>query len=278
LKPQAPDGGLKPQFPNPPRPARKTKTSSATARSSQALEATQDEIERLEHTEAFEVFQKQLGLLRKRLLNSPQSLRQVFIDDGLQAVVWEFKQDKLGANFTKTLWNLLLRDDAMSAILQRFMWSAPLKFKRKFIAAVDAHLSERYPMFKGLSKDWPSGNFIPPYVRPAEVRKNDFDLVTTGYLGYLSLGYSQREVDLFVWLEVLRDKQCEDRPCVHGIRLSNGKMKGGCPVVILIPDMLNLLGQGRFKDALKLIQKINPLPNVTGRVCPQEHSARACAP
>ena len=36
-----------------------------------ALEATQTEIEELEHTEAFDVFQKQLGLLRKRLLSSP---------------------------------------------------------------------------------------------------------------------------------------------------------------------------------------------------------------
>ncbi len=38
---------------------------------SQTLETTQSEIEELEHTEAFEVFQKQLGLLRRRLLNSP---------------------------------------------------------------------------------------------------------------------------------------------------------------------------------------------------------------
>jgi len=255
-------------------PVAKREDIESYARASLALEATQDEVERLEHTEAFDVFQKQLGLLRKRLLNSPQSLRQVFIDDGLQAVVWEFKQDALGAEFTKVLWSLMLRDDAMSAILMRFVWSVPLKFKRKFINAIDAHLSDRYPMFKGLSKDWPSGNFIPPYVRPAEERKNDFDLVTMGYLGYLSLGYSQREVDLFVWLEVLRDKQCEDRPCVHGQRLNNGKTKGGCPVVILIPEMLNLLGEGRFKDALKLIQKCNPLPNVTGRVCPQEHQCQ----
>ena len=81
---------------------------------SHALESTQTEVEKLEHTEAFEVFQKQLGLLRKRLLNSPQSLRQVFIDDGMQAIVWEFKQDALGASFTKMLWSLLLRDDDMS--------------------------------------------------------------------------------------------------------------------------------------------------------------------
>ena len=73
----------------------------------------------------------------------------------------------------------------------RFIWDVPLKFKRKFIAAIDAHLSDRYPMFKGLSQNWPGQNFIPPYVRPAEERKNDFDLVTMGYLGYMTLGYSR---------------------------------------------------------------------------------------
>ncbi len=236
---------------------------------SSALETTQSEVEELEHSEAFGVFQKQLGLLRKRLLNSPQSLRQVFIDDGTQAIVWEFKQDQLGGAFTKTLWSLLLRDDDMSSILQRFIWNLPLKFKRKFIAAIDAHLSDRYPMFKGLSKGWPAANFIPPYIRPPEVRAKDFDLVNQGYLGYASLGYSAREVDLFVWLEVLRDKQCDDRPCEVGV-LMGKKTKGGCPVKIHIPEMLQLMGTGKFKEALELIESCNPLPNVTGRVCPQE--------
>ena len=105
----------------------------------------------------------------------------------------------------------------------------PLKFKRKFIAAIDAHLSDRYPMFKGLSEDWPSGNFIPPYVRPAEERKNDFELVTTGYLGYREPRLQPREVDLFVWLEVLRDKQCEDRPCEHGVFGANAQDEGRLP-------------------------------------------------
>jgi glutamate synthase (NADPH/NADH) small chain len=237
---------------------------------SNALEATQNEVEQLEHSEAFEVFQKQLGLLRKRLLNSPQSLRQVFIDDGTQAIVWEFKQGQLGANFTKTLWTLLLRDDDMSSILQRFIWNVPLKFKRKFISAIDAHLSDRYPMFKGLSKGWPAANFIPPYIRPAEERNKDFELVNTGYLGYMSLGYSAREVDLLVWLEVLRDKQCDDRPCEVGVAAGKHGTKGGCPVKIHIPEMLQLLGTGKFKEALELIESCNPLPNVTGRVCPQE--------
>ncbi len=235
-----------------------------------ALETTQNEVEQLEHSEAFEVFQKQLGLLRKRLLNSPQSLRQVFIDDGTQAIVWEFKQDQLGANFTKTLWNLLLRDDDMSSILQRFVWNLPLKFKRKFIAAIDAHLSDRYPMFKGLSQGWPAQNSIPPYIRPPEVRAKDFDLVNQGYLGYASLGYSTREVDLLVWLEVLRDKQCDDRPCEIGVPKPGAEAKGGCPVKIHIPEMLELMGAGKYKQALELIEGCNPLPNVTGRVCPQE--------
>ena len=135
-----------------------------------ALEMTQSEIEQLEHSEAFEVFQKQLGLLRKRLLHSPQSLRQTFIDDGTQAIVWEFKRGALGGAFTKTLWNLLLRDDDMRAILLRFIWNLPLKFKRKFIAAIDAHLSDRYPMFKGLARGWPAQNGIPPYIRSPEER------------------------------------------------------------------------------------------------------------
>jgi glutamate synthase (NADPH/NADH) small chain len=235
-----------------------------------ALASTQHEIDQLERTEAFEVFQKQLGLLRRRLLNSPHSLRQTFIDDGVQAIVWEFQQEALGADFAKTLWSLLLRDDDMSVILQRFIWAMPLKFKRKFIAALDARLSDRYPMFKGLSENWPSGSYIHPYVRPAEERKHDFDLVTTGYLGYRALGYSLREVDLFVWLEALRDKQCEDRPCERGVLDAKRRKKGGCPVVIHIPEMMDLLGQGKLKDALTLIQACNPLPNVTGRVCPQE--------
>ena len=238
---------------------------------SRALEVTQNEIEELEQSEAFEVFKKQLGLLRKRLLNSPQSLRQVFIDDGTQAIVWEFKQNALGGNFTKTLWNLLLRDDDMSTILLRFMWNIPLKFKRKFIAAIDAHLSDRYPMFKGLSQGWPAQKSIPPYIRPPEERAKDFELVNQGYLGYMNLGYSAREVDLLVWLEVLRDKQCEDRPCEIGVPVEgNAENKGGCPVKIHIPEMLELLGTGRFKQALELIEGCNPLPNVTGRVCPQE--------
>jgi glutamate synthase (NADPH) small chain len=241
------------------------------AQSESMLESSRNRMAELEQTEAVELFQKQLALLKKRLLGDPKSLRGTFVADGVRAIAWEFQQEELGAGFTKVLWDLLARDDEASTVLQRFLWAIPLKFKRKFIKAIDDHLSDRYPMFKGLSEGWPADAFIPPYIRPAEERSHDFELVNTGYLGYMSLGYTSREVDLFVWLEVLRDKQCDDRPCELGVIMQGRKQpKGGCPVKIHIPEMINLLGQGKARQALELIESCNPLPNVTGRVCPQE--------
>ena len=227
------------------------------------------------------LFQKQLDVLKKHLASDPRSLNSVFVADGTQAIAWEFQQDEIGERFTGVLWNLLLRGDDMSTVLQRFIWGLPLKFKRKFIKALDMHLSDRYPMFKGLSENWPAGSYIPPYIRPADARATDFELVNQGYLGYQSLGYSLREVDMIVWLEVLRDKQCEERPCELGVIMERNRKKisvGGCPVKIHIPEMLDLIGKGKVRQALELIESCNPLPNVTGRVCPQEHQCQGvCA-
>ncbi len=236
-----------------------------------ALESTRSQLESLEQSEAVGVYQKQLALLQRRLLTEPQAFRDMFMADGMQAVVWEFQQEELGAEFTRTLWKLLLKNDDMSTVLMRFIWNVPLKLKRKFVKAIDLHLSDRYPMFKGLSEDWPANNSIPPFMRDADERSRDFGLVNQGYLGYIGQGFSPREVDLFVWLEALRDKQCEERPCEIGV-YAPGKPenKGGCPVKIHIPEMLELLGTGRFREAMELIESCNPLPNVTGRVCPQE--------
>ena len=236
-----------------------------------SLESTQAQLEALEESEAVETFHSQMALLQRRLLSDPQAFRDMFIADGTNAIVWEFKQPELGADFIKTFWNLLLRDDDTSKVLMRFVWNVPLGLKRKFVRAIDQHLSDRYPMFKGLSEGWPAESFIPPYIRSPEERSKDFELVNQGYLGYMNLGYSAREVDLIVWLEVLRDKQCEERPCEIGLHVA-GKAdpKGGCPVKIHIPKVLELMGNGKFREAMELIESCNPLPNVTGRVCPQE--------
>ena len=238
---------------------------------SQTLDTARSQVAALEQSAAVETFNNQMALLQRRLMKDPQAFRDIFMADGANAIVWEFQQDELGADFVKTLWAILLRDDDASKVLMRFVWNVPLRLKRKFVRALDLHLSDRYPMFKGLSENWPAENFIPPYIRSPEERSNDFELVNQGYLGYMNIGFTAREVDLFVWLEALRDKQCEEKPCEVGLHVP-GKFepKGGCPVKIHIPQVLELLGTGRFREAMELIENCNPLPNVTGRVCPQE--------
>ena len=110
----------------------------------------------------------QVDLLRRRLVSDPRAFRDVFISDGMQAVAWEFQQPELGEDFTRSLWEMLLRGDDSSTVLMRFIWNLPLSGKRKFVRAIDAHLSDRYPMFAGLSKGWPAQNAIQPYVRDAD--------------------------------------------------------------------------------------------------------------
>ena len=235
------------------------------------LESSRSEVEALEQSEGVGSFNRQMDLLKRRLLAEPQAFREMFISDGMQAVAWEFQQPELSDDFVETLWSMLLRGDDASTVLMRFLWNLPLGKKRTFIRGIDRHLSDRYPMFDGLSVDWPAGSSIAPYIRDAESRSHDFGLVNQGYLGYMSLGYTAHDVDLFVWLEALRDKQCAEKPCELGIFLAEHREpKGGCPVKIHIPQVLEMVGTGRFREALELLESCNPLPDVTGRVCPQE--------
>ena len=216
-------------------------------------------------------FSNQLGLLERRLVADPRAFRELFTADGMEAVAWEFRQPALGAKFTRQLWEVLSRDDDSSRLLMRFLWQLPVGKKRMFIRALDEHLSGRYPMFAGLSENWPAGNAIGPYIRKPSERWEDFELVNKGFLGYMDLGYTRRDVELFVWLEALRDKQCAEAPCELGVLLAGHvEPQGGCPVQIHIPKMFELIGTGHFREALEMLESCNPLPDVTGRVCPQE--------
>ncbi|GEN78943.1 sulfide/dihydroorotate dehydrogenase-like FAD/NAD-binding protein [Actinotalea fermentans] len=236
-----------------------------------ALDATMTEVAELESSESVEAFHTQLDLLKRRLIADPRAFREVFIADGMAAVAWEFAQPDLSKEFTERLWELMLRNDDVSKALMRFVWNLPLGKKRTFIRAIDKHLSHRYPMFDGYATDWPAQSSIPPYIREPEDRAADFALVNQGYLGYMNLGFTARDIDMFVWLEALRDKQCAEKPCELGEFLAHAKgPKGGCPVKIHIPQVFELVGQGRFEEALELLESCNPLPDVTGRVCPQE--------
>jgi len=216
-------------------------------------------------------FNSQLGLLQRRLVADPRAFRELFTADGMEAVAWEFRQPELSEEFINRVWEVISRDDDSSQVMMRFLWRLPVGKKRMFIRAIDVHLSGRYPMFTGLSANWPAGNGIGPYIREPEDRSTDFELVNKGFLGYMDLGYTRRDVELFVWLEALRDKQCAEAPCELGVLLAGHREPvGGCPVQIHIPKMFELIGSGKFREALEMLEGCNPLPNVTGRVCPQE--------
>ena len=45
----------------------------------------------------------------------------------------------------------------------------------------------------------------------------------------------------------------------------------GCPVGIRITDFIDLVANGEFDEAAKVIKQDNSLPAICGRVCPQEH-------
>jgi len=236
-----------------------------------SLSDTLTEVEDLEGSASVESFKGQLELLKRRLVADPATFRTMFIEDGIAAAAWEFQQPELSDEFVRQLWSILEQDNDASTVMMRFIWDLPVGKKRAFIRGVDRVMSDHYPMLRGFSATWPAHVAIPPYVREADARAEDFDLVNQGYLGYTALGYTAREVDLLVWLEVLRDKQCEERPCELGTHKGSADERvGGCPVRIHIPEMLDYIGRGDFRGALELIQSMNPLPDVTGRVCPQE--------
>ncbi|MCF7709373.1 MAG: NADPH-dependent glutamate synthase [Verrucomicrobia bacterium] len=90
-----------------------------------------------------------------------------------------------------------------------------------------------------------------PERKPAE-RNLDFNEVNLGFDEHLAM------------LEARRCLQCKKKPCIEG-----------CPVRVNIPEFLDLVAQGRFDEASRLVFKDNVLPAIAGRVCPQEIQCEA---
>ena len=86
-----------------------------------------------------------------------------------------------------------------------------------------------------------------PDVRKPEQRIEDFNEV--------SRGFSREKVIL----EANRCLQCKKPKCCEG-----------CPAKIDILAFIKLITEGRFIEAGLKIKESNPLPQVCGRVCPQE--------
>jgi len=82
----------------------------------------------------------------------------------------------------------------------------------------------------------------------AEERVKNFDSVP--------LGYSEEEA----MAEAKRCIQCKDPAC-----------ETKCPVNMKIKTMINKIAEGNFKEAFLIAKEDNPIPAVSGRVCPQEN-------
>jgi glutamate synthase (NADPH/NADH) small chain len=77
------------------------------------------------------------------------------------------------------------------------------------------------------------------------------------------LGYDEEEVIR----EAQRCMQCKGIPC-----------ENDCPINMKILRMIRLIAHGKFEDAFFVMKEDNPIPAVTGRVCPQEAQCEGVCP
>ncbi len=91
---------------------------------------------------------------------------------------------------------------------------------------------------------------LPRHPMPAQdpiKRRHNFLEVALGYTAEMAMEEAERCL------------QCKTPHCVEG-----------CPVGIDIPGFIMMVREGRFGEALEVIQQTNTLPAICGRVCPQE--------
>ena len=77
------------------------------------------------------------------------------------------------------------------------------------------------------------------------------------------LGYSAEEAVA----EARRCIQCRGAPC-----------EVNCPIHLRVLDMIRAIATRQFKEAFFLLKEDNPIPAITGRVCPQESQCEGVCP
>lgn len=114
-----------------------------------------------------------------------------------------------------------------------------------------AEANEELARVEALSELKPKDRMsIPVQDMPAqdpEIRRHNMQEV--------ALGYTPEQARL----EAMRCLQCKNAPCIKG-----------CPVSINIPGFIKAIVDGDNKQAVDIIKETSLLPQVCGRVCPQE--------
>ncbi|MHA8138008.1 glutamate synthase subunit beta [Lactobacillaceae bacterium Scapto_B20] len=93
-------------------------------------------------------------------------------------------------------------------------------------------------------------------VRPIMQRIKDFNPME------LDLSEEERQ------LQAARCMNCGVPFCLHGVFYGGGKAVSGCPNDNLIPEWNDMIFKNKYKRAFDRLTKTNPLPDMTGRVCP----------
>jgi len=96
---------------------------------------------------------------------------------------------------------------------------------------------------------------IPMREQPAQERIENFKSVP--------FGYNTEEVKA----EAQRCMMCKNSPC-----------ELNCPVNMKIKAMIREIAEGDFKKAFLIAKEDNPIPAITGRVCPQEDQCEGVCP
>jgi len=76
----------------------------------------------------------------------------------------------------------------------------------------------------------------------------------------VAIGYTEEQAII----EAQRCLNCKNKPCVKG-----------CPVGVRIPEFIEAIQRGAFKEAVDIIKTTNLLPAICGRVCPQEKQCQS---
>jgi glutamate synthase (NADPH/NADH) small chain len=101
-------------------------------------------------------------------------------------------------------------------------------------------MSEKHFQFLNLPRQ-------PPKAVPVAIRVLGYGEISGDFAPAASVGQAERCID------------CGNPYCEHA-----------CPVHNYIPDWLKLVQEGRLFEAATLMHETNPLPEICGRVCPQD--------
>ena len=82
------------------------------------------------------------------------------------------------------------------------------------------------------------------------------------------VAYPKHELpDNMSWGKDIYDENYRDNNRINCYESGTAPCKSACPAHVAVQGYLKLAGEGRYRDALALIKKDNPLPAICGRIC-----------